>query len=61
MVQNGDELGLTKYREAAYPPPMFGYTVANVFAHAACIASDDVLFKFDQHSIIKCVSKELEG
>jgi len=24
LVQNSKEIGLTKYKEAAYPPPMFG-------------------------------------
>ena len=51
-LQNTNKIGWTKYREAAYPPPMFGYEVqstSSVFA----LADDNTLITAENDALMK--------
>ena len=61
LVQDCKELGLTKYKEASYPPPMFGYTIANPNASMACPISDSEFLRFEPNSVVKHRSTIIDG
>merc|ERR1711990_1007843 len=50
-VQNGDFIGWTKYREASYPPPMFGYEVPNKTHGPFCLKDDNNLIVLNEDSL----------
>ena len=50
-VQNGDSIGWTKYREASYPPPMFGYEVPNKAHGPFCLKDDNNLIVLNEDSL----------
>ena len=43
-----------KYKEAAYPPPMFGYEIDNENASLACLADDETIFILNENHLTKC-------